>query len=101
MSLNYSLIEKEGFHKDHWTIRVDEGLCEGLTYQYDAVKIIPQENPEDGAVLEFNTITVDNPNNVDLTNPEVKDTLGDILVDIIKEHIDYEDGTSNPESPAE
>ena len=101
MAVAYSLIEAEGFHKDHWTIRVDEGSCEGLTYQYDAVKIIPQENPEDGAVLEFNTITVENPNNVDLTLPEVKDTLGDILVDIIKEHIDYEDGTPNPESPAE
>jgi len=86
----YSLIDStNGFHDDHWSIRIEEGDYKGLMYQYDSVKMIESEEDDGGVILEFNTITVENPNNVNLTNEEEKNILGNILVDIISEHIEH------------
>jgi hypothetical protein len=104
MTVKYSLVEKSGFHDNHWTIKIDEGDYEGVMYQYDTVSF---EESEDGdVILQFNTITVDNPKNYDLTTSEFENTIGDILTTIIQEQLDEmekngNDGNGDTESPNE
>jgi len=89
-----------GFHDDHWCIKILDGDYEGLVYQYDVVKIDTELEEDGSANLTFNTITVDNPNNVDLTEENDKGILGGILVEIIKEQLEAqanENGTSDTE----
>ena len=89
-----------GFHDDHWCIKILDGEYEGLVYQYDVVKIDEELEENGSANLTFNTITVDNPNNVDLTEENDKGILGGILVSIIQEQLENmanENGTSDTE----
>jgi len=93
-----------GFHDDHWCIKILDGEYAGLVYQYDVVKIGEDLDEDGSATLTFNTITVDNPNNCDLTEENDKGILGGILVNIIQEQLEAqanENGTSDTEeSPA-
>lgn len=100
---NYEVIEHpNSFHNEHWCIQINDGDYEGLVYQYDVVRI--GEAAEDGeADLTFNTITIANPNNVDLTQENDKGILGGILVNIIQEQLEQlnsENGTSDSEQPS-
>lgn len=104
MPVKYKLVETDGeaFHSDHWAIEILEGECEGLTYQYDTV----QFNEEgDQAVLDFHTITIDNPKENDLTSDNVIGIMGDILVDIIETQLremkENGDGTTDTETSTE
>jgi hypothetical protein len=102
MAVNYTLVDPKGkgFHEDHWAVQILEGDLEGYIFQYDSVKIIEQENPEDGAILEFNTITLREVEN-NLTDEEKKNILGDILVEIVQEQIENENRSSDTESTTE
>ena len=100
MSVKYRLIEHENsFHENHWAVTIEEGKYAGVAYQYDTVSI----NEEEGeVVLSFNTITLENPDELDLTESEFESTIGDILVEIIEEQLEQmngEDGTGNTETP--
>jgi len=102
MPVKYQLIEHENsFHENHWAVKIEEGEYEGVTYQYDTVSI----NEEEGdVVLSFNTITLENPNELDLTTDEFENILGDILTKVIEEQMEQmndEDGTGNTEASAE
>lgn len=92
-----------GYHEDHWCIKILDGEYAGLVYQYDVVKI--GEEAEDGSTdLTFNTITVENPRNVDLTEENDNGILGGILVSIIQEQLENmanENGTPDPAEPTE
>jgi len=95
----FELVEnKNGFHDDHWCIKILDGDYAGLVYQYDTVKV-EEDKDGDGAVLTFNTITVENPNNCDLTEENDKNILGNILVSIIQEQLEHmsENGTPDTE----
>lgn len=102
-TVNYSLIEHENsFHANHWALKIEEGDYEGVAFQYDTVSF----NEEDGdVVLSFNTITLDNPNQADLTSEEFESIVGNILVEIIEEQLENaengEDGTGGVEASAE
>jgi hypothetical protein len=75
-------MDKNGFHEKHWSIRIGEGELEGVVYQYDTVSISEEgENAE----LKFNTITIENPDNKDLTLESNINIMGDILVDLINQ----------------
>ena len=103
MTVKYELVEHDNtFHDKHWAIRLDEGEYEGVVYQYDTVSF----NEDDGEmILSFNTITLDNPNEKDLTTDEFETILGDILTNIIEEQLeqmeDGDDGTGGTETPTE
>lgn len=103
MPVKYQLIEHENsFHENHWAIRIEDGEYEGVAYQYDTVSI----NEEEGdVVLSFNTITLENPNELDLTTSEFETILGDILTKVIEEQLEQmendKDGTGNSEAPSE
>lgn len=99
MPVKYQLIEHENsFHENHWAVKIEDGEYEGVTYQYDTVSI----NEEEGdVVLSFNTITLENPNELDLTTDEFENILGGILTEVIEEQMEQmndEDGTGNTEA---
>ena len=87
-NVNYELVEHpNGFHDEHWCVKVGEGDYKDIIYQYDTIHF-NESNPEGtDAVLKFNTITIENPNDMDLTTEEFSDIIGGILVDIIGERL--------------
>ena len=98
----YKLVDHpNGFHNEHWCVEIEEGQFTGVVYQYDTINF--NEIDEGGdAVLKFNTITVSNPNEEDLTDEEFSGIIGDILVKIIAERMDESEeenagNTSNTE----
>ena len=101
MTVKYSLVESDNpFHEDHWTLRIDEGEYEGVEFQYDTVNL----NEEgEGAELSFNWITLKNPNDMELTKETFGNILGDILVELITEHLENldEDGNTDTQTSAE
>ena len=103
MTVKYDLVEHDNsFHDKHWAVRLEEGDYEGVVYQYDTVSF----NEENGEmILSFNTITLENPNEVDLTTDEFETILGDILTGIIEEQLEQmengEDGTGSTEALTE
>lgn len=103
MTVKYELIEhNNSFHEKHWAIQIQEGEYEGVVYQYDTVSFNEEEQGQ--VVLSFNTITLENPNNLDLTAEGFETILGDILTGIIEEQLEQmenEDGTGNTETPTE
>jgi len=102
--VKYQLIEHDNsFHENHWAIQLEDGNYQGVVYQYDTVSF--EENDTNGdVVLSFNTITLENPNELDLKTEEFESIVGSILTKIIEEHLenmDDENGTGNTETPAE
>ena len=98
----YKLVDHpNGFHNEHWCVEIEEGQFTGVVYQYDTINF--NEIDEGGdAVLKFNTITVSNPNEEDLTDEEFSGIIGDILVKIIADRMDESEeenagNTSNTE----
>jgi hypothetical protein len=88
MPMKYELVENpEGFHTDHWCIEIKEGSLEGVVYQYDTVKFESDSPDADEVEIRFNTITVSNPNNIDLTTKESVGIMGDILVELIRDNL--------------
>lgn len=105
MQVKYQLIEhNNSFHNNHWAVKLEEGTYEGIIYQYDTVSFEGGENNED-VILSFNTITLENPSDLDLTTEEFKTIIGDILTEIIEEQLESvkngEDGTGDTEASAE
>ena len=110
MTVNYELVEHDNnFHENHWAIRLLEGDYQNVVYQYDTVSI--SEPDESGQMsLNFNIVTIENPDNYDLTETDFKNTIGDILVKLIEENsentidgdeLNGEDGTGSTEASAE
>jgi hypothetical protein len=102
----YEIVDsKNAYHDDHWCIKILDGDFAGLVYQYDVVKIQEDEDEAGSAEVTFNTITVENPNNLDLTEEQEQGIMGSILIDIIQSEIeklgdeqDNENGTSDTEN---
>jgi hypothetical protein len=84
----YKLIDHpNGFHDEHWCVEIEEGQFKGVVYQYDTIHFKETKEGDD-AVLNFNTITVENPNEEDLTDDEFSGIIGDVLVKIIEERLE-------------
>jgi hypothetical protein len=104
MMPKYELVtDDRGYHKDHWSLKILDGELEGLAYQYDTISF--NEDEEGQVFLNFNILTIDNPNECDLTSSRVTDILGQVLVELVTEHMNKEsengDGNSNTEAPTE
>lgn len=84
------LTHDKSMYDDHWSIRILEGDYTGVVYQYDTVSMETRENNDDDVYLTFNTITLENSDNLDLTSKTFEDTVGDILVSIIEEHLEQQ-----------
>jgi hypothetical protein len=88
----YKLIDHpNGFHDEHWCVEIQEGTFKGVVYQYDTIDFKETDENGEDAVLKFNTITVENPNEEDLTELEFSGIIGDVLVKIIAERMEDKD----------
>jgi len=104
MSVKYDLVmREETYHNEHWCIEILEGELEGFVYQYDTVKF--HEDEEGAGFLDFNILTVENPNEYDLTSESTTSILGDVLCEIVEENlresVENGNGNINTEAPAE
>ncbi len=70
-------------------VRILEGKYKGMIYQYGTASF-EENNNEDNALLSFNYRIVESVEDVD--PDELQEILGDILVDILDEHVEELEG---------
>tara|TARA_B100001564_G_scaffold216381_1_gene182201 strand:+ start:231 stop:551 length:321 start_codon:yes stop_codon:yes gene_type:complete len=91
MPENYSFVSKG---EDKWaSILITKGKYTGIIYQYGRVSVAEEEN-EDGNLplsFDYNVIDFNGHEFQDLIeSKEFKNTLGDILVEILDEQLDQD-----------
>lgn len=89
MPENYTYVSRG---QEQWaSIMITKGEYEGVIYQYGRVSVAEKEN-EDGTMplsFDYNVIDQNGHDKEKLDNsPEFKNTLGDILVDILDEQLE-------------
>ena len=89
MSKNYTFVSKGD---DDWaSVMIKDGKYEGIIYQYGKVSI-PESEDENGNMplsFKYNIIDYSGHNQEDLeSSVEFKNTLGDILVEILDEQLE-------------
>ena len=89
MSKKYSFVSRDD---DNWTsVMISKGPYEGIVYQYGRVSVATVEN-EDGNLplsFDYNVIDFNGHEFQDLIeSKEFKNTLGDILVEILDEQLE-------------
>ena len=89
MPENYTFVYRD---KDNWTsILITKGNYEGVIYRYGRVSVSEKENNEGNLPLsfKFNVLDYNNHNEEELNaSVEFKDTIGDILVEILDEQLE-------------
>ena len=89
MSKNYTFVSKGD---DDWaSVMIKDGKYEGIIYQYGKVSVAESEDENGNMPLSFkyNIIDYSGHNQEDLeSSVEFKNTLGDILVEILHEQLE-------------
>ena len=89
MSKNYTFVSKSD---DDWaSVMIKDGKYEGIIYQYGKVSVAESEDENGNMPLSFkyNIIDYSGHNQEDLeSSVEFKNTLGDILVEILDEQLE-------------
>ena len=89
MPKNYTFVSRD---KDNWTsILITKGDYEGVIYRYGRVSVAEKENDEGNLPLsfKFNVLDYNNHNEEELNaSVEFKDTIGDILVEILDKQLE-------------
>ena len=89
MPENYTFVSRD---KDNCTsILITKGNYEGVIYRYGRVSVSEKENNEGNLPLsfKFNVLDYNNHNEEELNaSVEFKDTIGDILVEILDEQLE-------------
>lgn len=101
----YEIIEHpKALHEEHWCIKITEGEYEGVVYQYDTIDMKIEETEEGDAVIKFEYLKVENPNDLDLDSNEFITIIGDILTEFLQRYLEEADeqrGTDGAEAPVE
>ena len=89
MPENYTFVSRD---KDKWTsILITKGDYEGVIYRYGRVSVAEEENEDGKMPLSFQYNVIDevghDKEELEKSN-EFKNTLGDILVDILDEQLE-------------
>ena len=89
MPENYTFVSRG---KEKWaSILITKGDYEGVIYQYGRVSVAEKEN-DDGKLplsFKFNVLDYNNHNEEEINSSvEFKNTLGDILVEILDEQLE-------------
>ena len=89
MPENYTFVSRDN---DNWTsILITKGNYEGVIYRYGRVSVSEKENNEGNLPLsfKFNVLDYNNHNEEELNaSVEFKDTIGDILVEILDKQLE-------------
>tara|TARA_B000000532_G_C18854357_1_gene400959 strand:- start:122 stop:433 length:312 start_codon:yes stop_codon:yes gene_type:complete len=100
MTVKFVTVENEkSFHDDMWCVHILEGKYQDVIYQYDVINV-SDEDIKNGR-LNFSFISIENPNNLDLTMKEFHNTIGDILTELIEGYFaerDKQDRTSSTQA---
>ena len=89
MTESYSFVSRK---EDKWaSLLIKSGKYEGIIYQYGRVSVAEEEN-EDGKMplsFDYNVVDVNGHEKEELdSSTEFKNTLGDILVEILDEQLE-------------
>ena len=91
MTKNYTFVSKGD---DDWaSVMIKDGKYEGIIYQYGKVSVAESEDENGNMPLSFKNNIIDHSghNQEDLeSSVEFKNTLGDILVEILDEQLEAE-----------
>ena len=89
MPENYQYVSRG---KEQWaSIMITKGDYEGIIYQYGRVSVADKENEDGTMPLSFNYQVIDSNGHVKETlddSIDFKNTIGDILVEIIEEQME-------------
>ena len=89
MSENYTYVSRG---QDQWaSILITKGKYEGIIYQYGRVSVAEEENENGKMPLSFNynIVDINGHDKEELDNStDFKNTLGDILVEILDEQLE-------------
>ena len=89
MPENYTYVSRG---KEQWaSIMITKGDYEGIIYQYGRVSVADKENEDGTMPLSFNYQVIDSNSHVKETlddSIDFKNTIGDILVEIIEEQME-------------
>ena len=89
MPENYTYVSRG---KEQWaSIMIKKGDYEGIIYQYGRVSVADKENEDGTMPLSFNYQVIDSNGHVKETlddSIDFKNTIGDILVEIIEEQME-------------
>lgn len=83
---------KEAFHENQACLEIQEGEYAGVVFQYDNVRI--DEIDEEDAELHYNFITVENPNQLDLTSEGFTDITGKIMLQMVEAYLEADSNES-------
>lgn len=119
MMYNYETVEREGV--DNWCIRITDGPYKDTVYYYEKVMIAPPEGKSwddinDGVdmhpVLTYNYVIIESDSDPEdiQKDPELDESVGDILVHLVQDTFDKgdykigdknasESGNDNPAEP--
>lgn len=96
----FNVVEHENaFHEDLMCIKITEGDYEGVVFQYDNIRL--EEDKDEDASISFNFITVDNPEELDLTAKPFIDMLGEIMNELLRSFVENADRTTGAEASSE
>lgn len=97
--MKFEVVQHENaFHEDLMCIKIMEGDYEGVVFQYDNIRL--EEDEDEEASISFNFITVDNPEELDLTAKPFIDILGEIMNELLRSFVENADRTDNTEASA-
>lgn len=88
MAMKYELTEIDGV--EFWAIKIAEGPYTGVTYSYDTIKFSGETEDGEG-ILSFEYHIHDAAGNEpqDMKSEEFERTIGDILIVVLEESLDY------------
>ena len=78
---------------DYSCIKLTEAPYSDIIYTYTNVKFASEENSNGQLPLKFTYDIKKNPNNVDTTDEDFRQYIGDILIEVMEEQL--ENGTIN------
>src|SRR6056300_1539926 len=89
--VKWQLVENDDV-KDQWGVMITDGKYKGLVYNYGNVRFLERDN--DDAILQFEynvleKIDIDMENLSEDDHVEFRKMIGDILVELIEDAVDY------------
>lgn len=89
--VKWQLVENENV-EDQWGVMIMDGKYEGLVYNYGNVRFLEKDG--DDAILQFEynvleKIDIDMENLSEEDHAEFRKMIGDILVELIEDAVDY------------
>ena len=84
----YVFVQKDG--QKISCIKIVEGEFKDVIYTYGHVKFADKEDKKGKLPLKFDYTIQRNPSNVDTESEEFRNKIGDILIEVVEEQLEYD-----------